>query len=256
MRMDRFHYTEKYESQGYVIFDYPNEYFQAVYNSFIQVISQSCDFVDDFSDLSTIFQDPCFFGEPINKIRKCVIDGLCRDPNFANLYFKIFNEPLIELLGPDIVQQRVPNFSIQIPHDESSVLSLHCDSMQGNSVFEVVGWLPLTDCWSTNSMFLLDISELDYQTQLLDEYITSGDADLYQSVKNKGKFIEIKKGQGLIFNQNLLHGNVVNTTSSTRISFNCRFKNLFSPYGEKDLLNFFEIVSTSPVSKLATRCDW
>ena len=64
-------------------------------------------------------------------------------------------------------------------------------------------------------------------------------------------WINIKYGQVLIFNQNLPHGNIVNEEKETRWSFNCRFKSLFSPYGDKKLGEFFEIQNLKPASQLA-----
>ena len=54
----------------------------------------------------------------------------------------------------------------------------------------------------------------------------------------------------LIFNQNLPHGNVVNLESETRWSLNCRFKSVFSPYGDKKIGEFFEPITLRAISKI------
>ena len=69
-------------------------------------------------------------------------------------------------------------------------------------------------------------------------------------LKNKLKWISIKKGQILIFNQCLPHGNVVNKTMETRWSMNCRFKSLYSPYGDKKIGEFFEPITLRAASKI------
>ena len=53
----------------------------------------------------------------------------------------------------------------------------------------------------------------------------------------------------MIFNQSLPHGNRVNTENETRWSMNCRFKSVFTPYGDKKLGEFFEPVTLRAASK-------
>ena len=70
-------------------------------------------------------------------------------------------------------------------------------------------------------------------------------------IKKDLKWITIKYGQVLIFNQCLPHGNVVNKETETRWSLNCRFKGVFSPYKDKKLGEFFEPISLRKISQLA-----
>ena len=63
-------------------------------------------------------------------------------------------------------------------------------------------------------------------------------------VENDVEWININFGEVLIFNQSLPHGNVVNEENETRWSMNCRFKSLFSPYGDKRVGEFFLPITT------------
>ena len=63
-------------------------------------------------------------------------------------------------------------------------------------------------------------------------------------------FIKINYGNYLFFNQSLPHGNIVNKTKETRISINCRFKGLFTPYAEKKLGKFFSPLKIRPASQI------
>ena len=74
--------------------------------------------------------------------------------------------------------------------------------------------------------------------------------DLYNKYKKDLKFIKIDHGQYLLFNQNLPHGNLVNRTKETRISLNCRFKGLFTPYSQKRIRKFFPHLNFEPQQKL------
>jgi sporadic carbohydrate cluster 2OG-Fe(II) oxygenase len=74
--------------------------------------------------------------------------------------------------------------------------------------------------------------------------------DLFQDIKDDLEWIEIKYGQILLFNQNLPHGNRANNENETRWSMNCRFKSVFSPYGDKKIGEFFEPVTLRPASRI------
>ena len=43
---------------------------------------------------------------------------------------------------------------------------------------------------------------------------------------------------------------IINKETTTRWSFNCRFKSLFSPYGDKKLGEFFEVLNLKPASMI------
>ena len=73
---------------------------------------------------------------------------------------------------------------------------------------------------------------------------------LFNLYKNRFKWINIKFGEVLIFNQCLPHGNVENITTETRWSLNCRFKSLFSPYGDKKLGEFFEPININATTTI------
>ena len=57
----------------------------------------------------------------------------------------------------------------------------------------------------------------------------------------------------MLFNQNLPHGNIVNKSTETRISLNCRFKSLFTPYRQKELGSFFKPLIIRPASKIGLK---
>lgn len=60
----------------------------------------------------------------------------------------------------------------------------------------------------------------------------------------------INRRQTLIFNQALPHGNRVNREQETRWSMKCRFKAVFTPFADKNIGEFFEPITLSPMSKL------
>ena len=108
------------------------------------------------------------------------------------------------MLGTDLAIQRKLNISIQMPEDETSILSAHQDYRSGESPFQRVIWIPLTDAFDSNAMYI------------------NNESGVYEP-------INIKRGEILIFDPNTMHGNVLNKTQKTRVSLNIRIKNWFSP---------------------------
>src|SRR5581483_5214546 len=159
---------------------------------------------------------------------------------------------LHEIVGNELVMQRNINLSIQIPNDDSSLLPVHCDTWSGDSPYEVVLWVPFVDCSGTKSMFFCD-KEMSEKTNIR-QYKNS--AELYKAVEPNCTFMDCKYGEALIFTQNIMHGNVVNTTDETRWSLNCRFKGLFSPYADKKLGEFFEPIEIRPATKFGLEYEY
>jgi sporadic carbohydrate cluster 2OG-Fe(II) oxygenase len=68
-------------------------------------------------------------------------------------------------------------------------------------------------------------------------------------LKSEVKFLEVAYGEVLVFDQGLPHGNRVNNESETRWSMNCRFKGVFTPYGDKKIGEFFQPITLRAASK-------
>jgi len=170
------------------------------------------------------------------------------------LYFKQAEIFLTHLLGPDISIQNKINLSIQLPFDESSLLPLHTDTISGQSAFEVVLWIPFTKCFKENSIYIIPIDKSMEMMSKIKNYHDLGMQKLEEEYKNFRKFINIMPNQILVFSPTLFHGNVINTTSQTRVSLNCRFKNIFSPESpnpERKLGTFYQVFKTSPLTQIA-----
>jgi len=190
----------------------------------------------------------------INKRRLACFRALNKVARWEDLYASAFQNALDHLIGPDIAIQNKLNLSIQMPGDVSSVLQMHTDSLAGQSIFELVCWLPLTNAYESNSMYIFhpDVSKKILTD--LPAYEKQGMDGLFAEYKSRATFIDIKYGQVLVFSPTLFHGNIVNDTKETRISINCRFKNIFAPEsecGERRLGSFYRLHSLSPLTRLA-----
>ncbi|MDC3204484.1 2OG-Fe(II) oxygenase [Pelagibacteraceae bacterium] len=191
--------------------------------------------------------------EELNQLRLNIINEINKNKNFKNIYYNLVRNHLEELVGNELAIQNRINLSIQLPKDDSSLLPLHADTWAGDSPFEVVVWIPMVNCYKTKSMFILDALKYEAFLKLFKKNKNRSSEHIYQKIKKDLKFLKINYGQALIFNQALPHGNRINEELATRWSFNCRFKGLFTPYGDKKLGEFFQPLSIKPATKIGMK---
>jgi len=189
----------------------------------------------------------------LNDIRIKLIRLLNNDKNFRQNYFLTSKKILYELVGNELSMQTRVNLSIQTPKDKSSLLPLHSDIWSGDSPFEVVIWIPLVNCYRTKTMYILSPSHYKKVEKNFSKFSGNSADIFYKKIKKNVEWIKINFGEILIFNQGLPHGNVVNNEKETRWSMNCRFKSVFSPYGDKKIGEFFEPITLRTASEIAIK---
>ena len=188
--------------------------------------------------------------QDLNEVRLTLFKEMNSEKKFRDNFFKLAKNTLYSTVGNELAMQNNINLSIQMPNDDSSLLPIHSDTWDGDSPFETVLWLPLVNCFKTKSMFLLNSNRYENFKKIYKKKKVKSVSNLHNSLKKDLNFIKINYGNFLLFNQNLPHGNVVNKTKETRISLNCRFKGLFTPYAQKKLGGFFSPISLRPASKI------
>ena len=235
---------KEYLEQGYVIFDFENvKLLDEILEKIIleleinKINIQSIDELHQELSLSEL-----------NHLRLKIYKSLNLKGFISQRYNTLFMPWLEQIVGNELAVQRNVNLSIQIPRDSSSLLPLHSDVWSGDSPFEVVAWMPLVDCYNTSSMFILPQQTYHKLHLFLNETKSSNPAKIYQYLEKDLVFLDMKFGQGLIFNQCLPHGNVVNKEVLTRWSLNCRYKSLLSPYSDKKFGEFFKPLSVKPAT--------
>ena len=189
----------------------------------------------------------------INSFRISCYRKINKINNWEDKYFSIASTYLTNLLGPDLSIQTKLNLSIQMPEDNASVLDLHTDALSGQSVFEVVLWVPLTKSYSSNAMYIFPREVNQKILCDLKANETIGMKNLFIKYQKYANFLELNYGECLIFSPTLFHGNVLNQTPTTRVSINCRFKNIFSheaKNGERRLGSFYKVLKLSPLTKI------
>ncbi len=186
----------------------------------------------------------------LNKFRLKIINKINKSKLFHKHYFNIASNYLELLVGNELVMQRNINLSIQLPNDQSSLLDMHADTWSGDSPFEVVVWLPLVDCYESKSMYILKSKKYSNFVKKFRTYHARKKFNLYESIKNDLSWLNVNYGEVLIFNQCLPHGNIINKINETRWTNNCRFKSVFTPYGDKKIGEFFQPITLRAASKI------
>lgn len=186
----------------------------------------------------------------INEIRLMLIKRINKDKKFRRCYFQLAKNTIFNIVGNELAMQNNINLSIQLPGDEDSLLPLHSDTWSGDSPFETVLWVPLVNCYKTKSMFILSSYNYEKFRKIFKKVKNTSSENLHNKVKKYLKYLKVNYGNFLLFNQNLPHGNSVNKTNETRVSLNCRFKGLFTPYKEKKIGDFFSPLIVKPATKI------
>ena len=173
--------------------------------------------------------------------------------DFTLDYLKLAMDFVTEVTGSELASNKNVNFSIQMPDDSSSVLPLHSDIFSGESPYQINLWVPLTDAKDTNSMFIFNPEFSHSVCKNFSQYEEHGLEELMNENKDDLTFLDIPYGKFLIFSPTCLHGNVINKTDKTRLSFNCRYKNIFSPYNkakesDKKLGSFYKPLTPKAAS--------
>ena len=188
--------------------------------------------------------------DELNNLRLYLINEVNSIGDFKYLYFESSKKILEIIVGNELAMQKKISLSIQIPKDDSSLLPVHSDTWSGLSPFEVVSWMPLVDCYKTKAMFILPPKDSNALNKELKNFSKKSSEDIFKKISKKIKWINIKFGEVLLFNQHLPHGNRINEEKETRWSMNCRFKSIFSPYCDKKIGEFYEPITLRAASKI------
>jgi sporadic carbohydrate cluster 2OG-Fe(II) oxygenase len=143
-------------------------------------------------------------------------------------------------LGPNIYIQKNINISVQLPQDRSSILPIHSDCMSGDSPFQLNLWIPLTPAYGSNTMFLIEretsLRLIYQQTEMFAVSSMASKEQMDQVIQEcnnvpitKKHYVHAQPGDFFIFNPAVLHGNEINTTTSTRVSLNVRLATIGAP---------------------------
>tara|TARA_A100001011_G_C14297409_1_gene839090 strand:+ start:1285 stop:2088 length:804 start_codon:yes stop_codon:yes gene_type:complete len=246
--------SREFEKNGFVVKDISNqEYLKKIRKIFINSIKKNIKIGSEFNNDESLlnFVHKKIKPNKLNSFRMNIINQINKNKDVRKLYYQVSREYLDILIGNELAMQLRINLSIQLPNDNSSLLPLHSDVWSGDSPYEMVAWLPLVDCYKTKAMYILPPNKYKKLKKIFISGKNTSSSKIFSKIKKDLKWINIKFGQVLLFNQCLPHGNVINRENETRWSLNCRFKSVFSPYKDKKIGEFFEPISLRKISQLA-----
>jgi ectoine hydroxylase-related dioxygenase (phytanoyl-CoA dioxygenase family) len=141
------------------------------------------------------------------------------DNRFKNLYDKFIHEYIKSIFEEEIIYQKYPTFRIHYPNN-IAVFEFHKDKDYNHNSNEINFFLPLTDAQDSSAIWI-------------------------ESQKDKKDYKPMNSFYGEIIafdGANLRHGNRINITNKTRVSFD--FRVLCKKYYEE-----FEIKLTTGLGK-------
>ena len=190
--------------------------------------------------------------ERLNDLRLTIFAEINKIADIRQRYFWLARQSLTTLVGNELAMQNKVNMSIQQPNDESSVLPIHSDIWTGDSPFQVVLWVPLTDASKSNSMFLLPPNESREARQRVAAGEFKSMDQIESEYHSQMVTMVVPYGKVLIFDSNCLHGNVLNETKTVRWSINCRFTGLLTPFTnpERRLGTYYLPITTRAATKM------
>ena len=243
--------SSEFEKYGYIIKDVEDQksldYIRDIYvSSAKKIVSEKTNYNNE--DFLNYFHK-IVKAKELNSLRLKIINNANNNLKLRELYYQISKKWLDYLIGNEVAMQLRVNLSIQYPKDASSLLPVHADTWSGDSPYEVVVWIPLVDCYKTKAMYLLPPSKERSLTNKFTSELKNSEK-IFMKIKKFVNWIDIKYGEILLFNQSLPHGNRVNKEKDTRWSLNCRFKSIFTPYGDKKIGEFFEPITLKTASQI------
>ena len=252
----------EFSKKGYYIFDVSKENKKYLEYLRSQIKNQ---IIKNFPLVKSKYKDDNEFFENIhkfvsqkrlNEFRLSIINSINNNKKYSDNYYMVAKEGLDILVGNEIAMQKKLNLSIQVPNDNESNLPMHSDIYAGESPFEVVVWIPMMNVRaSSHSMFITTPKHNKSINNDVTFKKNTTIEKIFKKNKKKFNFIKIDFGQVLIFSPIILNGNTVNKTDITRVSLNCRFKSLLSPYDvfnktHRNIPHFFRPLNTKILTKV------
>ena len=249
-----FYYNSKINSQtGYEIVEFPKNSFD--FESEIVKLLSEKGFIPKNKDMSTIqIKDLHNFIDKKNqRVDQHLLNNVSKsfyttNPEFGEKYLRLLKFFAQEFFEFDFLFQNIPNIRFHFPvplikkykYKDGSFLGHHCDSMLGHPMGELNCWLPLSSCWGSASLQLMNlldsISILDNFAKTFDyhheTYHNKGRDLFYEALTNNPRLLDkilsktlpinLKFGELLIFDSRCIHSPAVNKENITRVSIDFR----------------------------------
>jgi len=197
------------------------------------------------SDILLFFRDNLSL-EPssLSKLRKASLFRLFEHPIFIDLYIELAKEIACILFDSpeDTCVQSSP--TPRILHPGSHGTSLHADYWYGHGISSYTVWVPIVNCIPGSTFFLDPIHSNLNNNPLHSSALQESLRQLSTNVYTDSNQVLPPPSSVCIFSSAQLHGSPLNTSNSTRVSFDFRLSRLNDPTSTKDLANYLHYSSS------------
>jgi hypothetical protein len=182
----------------------------------------------------------------LNKVSKAFYET---SETYQGIYLKLVNYVATNILKFDFIFQTTPTIRFHFPNSfseirykssDGTIMTHHNDAMLGHPFEEINCWLPLTECYGTNSLQLASLGEsnriLNYFCQEFDFdaeiYHSQGRERFFDKLCADGEFkklvltsvlpVKTVQGEVIFFDSRCIHTTAENVEDGTRISMDFR----------------------------------
>ena len=131
------------------------------------------------------------------------------------------HEILEPLFGSEIAVQRFMNIRILLPQRHEMIINFHTGLWYGHGMGTGTCWIPLTPVFATNSMQVIEREESIRLSKLAYDEVWRQDK-MQEVFFNASRPVVAEPGEAVLFNQEIIHGNVPNETGQSRVSIDFR----------------------------------
>lgn len=244
--------SHKFETDGFVISPANESYLFSMRNKVESTLNHFCDKNSLAFGTHPFLQNAhkVVDAQLSNDLRLFVISEISKDKLFNFSYYSSCKEIVHQLCGNELAMQKKIGLSIQFPKNVRDVLPIHADTWNGVSAFDLNIWIPLVDCTKTMCLYILKRDEYHNALEIYPNLLDKSSIEIFEILKSSLTWIEIKYGDILAFDQSLPHGYDVNNEQFTQWSMNCRFKNIFSPYLDKKLGEYYIPITVKSTTRI------
>jgi sporadic carbohydrate cluster 2OG-Fe(II) oxygenase len=148
-------------------------------------------------------------------------------PEISTLLQDAFAESTKQVSGSAIFLQRRSHIMFNVPGIKNTSVMHHLDGMSGISPFSYVLWSALHDIPDDSGVWIIDMNE---SMKLINEEFQIRNYVMGDYVLDKKyEAVQLKYGQGVIFNPYLLHGSIAHQNELSRIGITNRFQSRNKP---------------------------
>ena len=165
------------------------------------------------------------------------------DPAFQSMAHSFVRSVVQPLLKSELAIQRYFNVRIMLPDRPDMIIAFHNGTWYGHGLGETTIWMPLCEVAGSNTLMVID---RDQSRQITADSVAKRwrHEKMQEACMVHARPVEIGPGDVLLFQQENLHGNTLNTTGKTRVSIDFRVAVKGGPLHRKLIGGYFDLLDS------------